>query len=170
MAICVIVHNKQRSINLVNKKDRGIFNKPDGIFPESPPNSALRMLILKHPAQAGPPTNPTVCADHVGHRRTCFSSGKHVSLCNKISNLVSSPAVPLHTDMIFVNKSLFDQFGDAWDDRIIATFSGVTNAIMYIRVKNNITVTDVKGIIDGGALRFGMSVPVESFGTFFRRS
>ena len=160
-AILVIMQNQQRCLDLVGPEDRGVLEIAHRVFPERSADAALGALVLEHPADAGAPADAPVSADHIAHRRARFRRLEDMGAGDQVGDLIAAPAMPLHPDIGFIDKSAVDQVGDAGNHRIISTFPGIADLIRNIRFKDHVAPAGVERGADYRAVRPGRGVFID---------
>ncbi len=108
MAVVVVVHDEQRRLDFIRPEDRRVFHVAHGVFPQRTANAALSALVLKHPAPARSPADAAISAGHVRDRRAGFGSFENIRPGHHKGDLIPAPTVPLHPDVFFIYKALFN--------------------------------------------------------------
>ena len=125
------------------------------------------MFILEGTGQTGSPTDTAISTEHVHYRSTRLDSSEQTGTGSQISHLVTTPAVTLGTDTLFVYITSGQHFVYTWHHAIVAAFARITVTIAYIRIEDNVTVAQIHAIIDGRTVRFRHTIFVQSFRVTF---
>ena len=89
--ILVVVENQQRRLDLVGPENRRVLHVSQRNFPQAGTQATLGLLVLKLPHHAALPTDTSVSAGHVGHRRASLGGGEDIRLRHHVGNLVTAP-------------------------------------------------------------------------------
>ena len=154
--VVIVMHDEQRSIDLVRVEDRRIFNvKLEASFvPKSASYAALAVLVLADSAASGTPADAAVGAGHIAYRGACAAADKHISAGNKIRHLISAPALALDSHPVAVYELELVAHGlGAGTDAVICALARMSGLVNDIRYKDYISIADVVCVIDYGTAR-----------------
>lgn len=149
--VVIVMHDEQRSIDLVRVEDRRILDvKLKASFvPKSAADAALAVLVLADSAASGTPADAAVGAGHIAYRGACAAADKHIGAGYKIRHLISAPALALDSHPLAVDEAELVAHGlGSRADAVECAFARMSCLIDNVRDKDHISVADVICVID----------------------
>src|SRR5262245_42976146 len=101
------------------------------------------MLVLELPRKSGSPSNPTVCAGHIGDDGSRCRGLEAIGPRQHVSDLVSTPAVALDSDGALVNEAFVDHRLNGRQHAVQRALAGEPNGVDDIRLEDEVAVARI---------------------------
>src|SRR5574344_2124490 len=104
------------------------------------------MFVLKLSYRSASPPYTSVSTCHICNRRTCHGCFpfKYLWMRNHVGNLITTPTLSVNTDIICICPFVFANLLYTGNNAIESRFAWVSNCIMDIGYKNQISLIDDK--------------------------
>ncbi len=145
--VLVVVHHEEGRLDLVRLEEGRVVDVAEGLLPEGPPDSALRVLVLELAVHSAVPPDSTVCAGHVGYRGTGLNRREEVRPRNHVRELVPAPGVTLGPDAVLIDVSLVHDLQDPGNHCIDGAFPGMADLIGNVGNEEHVTPAHVEAVV-----------------------